>query len=184
MCLLERATQTLVVEGLVALEVDDADLNFRAAVDVEGDVHALLVYRVVGDDYIDIARAKALLREVLLDEFYVLVDDVVRELGVAAQLEHLLHKILSLRLRYSLYIPLEDAGTLLEEYLQVERVALDGCAYLYVREVARSPQTLHGIRYELAWQIYRVALLQSCRRLQYVVVEVLDAVEVDVAYVV
>jgi hypothetical protein len=181
--LLEGAAQTLVVESLVAREVDLADLDLRVLVDDERYVDALLVCRVVVDAHLDLTVAVAFLREVALDEPRILVDHVVRKLGVAAQLQ-LLYKVLLLALAHTVELPAQDARTLFEKDLQVERVALDSGADLYVGEVFRSPQTLYGVGDELAGQIYRVALLQAGRRFEDVVVEVLHSVQVDLADVV
>ena len=97
----------------------------------------------------------------LLDELYVFVDDVVRELGVTLELEHIT-QILLFALCDTLEIPGEDSRTLLEEYLQVERITLDCGTHLDIREVAWCPETLHSVRDEVAGQIYRVTLDESC----------------------
>ena len=184
MCLLECAAQTLILKVVVTLEVDNTNTHLGAAVDVEVYIHALLIDRVVRNAHIYLASEKTLLGVVLLDELHILVDDIVRELGVAAQLEHLLLQILRLGLRYARDCPVEDAGTLLEEHLEVYGVTLDSSTNLNVGEVAGCPEACHGVGDKLAGQIYRVALLQACRRLKDVVVEVLNAVEVDFANVV
>ena len=183
MGLLEGAAQPLVGELRVADEVDLADLDLVLAVDHEGDVHHLRAHRVVLDAHVDLGVAESLFGPVLLDELAVLVDDVVRQLAAAAQLE-LLQQVGLLAARNALEGPVVDPGPLLEEDLQVEAVALDVGADLHVREEALAPQARNGVGDERAGQVDRVALDQTGRRLEHVRVEVLHAVDVDLADVV
>ena len=118
-----------------------------------------------------------------MDELLVLVDDVVREFASAFEFE-LFQQVLLLALRNALELPVVDAGTLLEEHLQVEAVALDLGADLHVREKPLAPQTRDGVCDEVARQVDRVACDQSGRRLEDLGVEVLHAVDVDVADVI
>jgi hypothetical protein len=74
-----------------------------------------------------------------MDELLVLVDDVVREFASALEFE-LFQQVLLLALRNALELPVVDAGTLLEEDLQVEAVALDLGADLHVREKPLAPE--------------------------------------------
>ena len=138
--LFERAAQALVVELLVADEVDLADLHFFLAVDQEGHRHGLSrAQRVVVDTHVHLRIAEPLFGPVVMDELLVLVDDVVREFASALEFE-LFQQVLLLALRNALELPVVDAGTLLEEDLQVEAVALDLGADLHVREKPLAPE--------------------------------------------
>ena len=181
--LLEGPAQPLVGELLVAHEVDAADFDLVLAVDDEGDVDALGPHRVVFDAHVDLGVAEALFGPVGLDELLVLVEHVVREFTAAAELE-LVEQVALLALRDALEAPVVDAGALLKEDLQVEAVALDGGADFHVREEALAPQTRDGVRDEVAGQIDRIAGDEAGRRLEHLLVEVLHAVDVDVADVV
>ena len=140
MGLFERAAQALVVELLVADEVDLADLHFLLAVDQEGHRHGLSrAQRVVVDTHVHLRIAESLFGPVVMDELLVLVDDVVREFASALEFE-LFQQVLLLALRNALELPVVDAGTLLEEDLQVEAVALDLGADLHVREKTLAPE--------------------------------------------
>ena len=79
MRLLESPAQALVLELLVAREVDLADLDLRLAVDEERDGYGLSgTQRVVVDAHADLRVAETLFGPVLFDELLVLVDDVIR----------------------------------------------------------------------------------------------------------
>ena len=181
--LLEGAAQALVLELLVAREVDLADLDFVFAVDQEGYVDHLRAQRVVGDARRDLRVAEALLGPVGLDEFLVLVDDVIRKLAAAFELE-LFEQVFLLALRDAFEVPVVDARPLFEEHLQIETVALDLGSDLHVREKPLAPQARNGIGDEVAGQVDRVARDQSRRGLEDVGIEVLHTVDIDVADVV
>ena len=181
--LLEGPAQALVLELLVAREVDLADLDFVFAVDQEGYVDHLRAQRVVGDARRDLRVAEALLGPVGLDEFLVLVDDVIRKLAAAFELE-LFEQVFLLALRDAFEVPVVDARPLFEEHLQIEAVALDLGSDLHVREKPLAPQTRDGVCDEVARQVNRIAGDQPGRRLENVGVEVLHAVNVDVADVI
>ena len=183
MGLLEGATQTLVVEDLVALEVDLADLDALTTVDLEDYVGILCAYRVLLNAVVYLGVAETLFAPVLFDQAHILIQHIVRKLAVATQLE-LLHDILLLAGRDALELPVEDTGTLLEEDLQVEAVALDLGAHLHVGEVALTPQTGDDIRDEVARQQNRIAIHQAGRSLHQVGIQVLQTTHVDLADVV
>ena len=180
---LEGAAQPFVRVLVVALEVDASDLDLVLAVDDERDVDHLLAHRVVVDAHVDLGVAEPLFGPVGLDELLVLVDHVVGELAAAAQLQ-LLEQVLLLALRHPFEAPVIDAGTLLEEDVQVEAVALDLRADLHVGEEALAPKARDGRSDEVARQIDRVAGDEARRRFEHVVVQILHPVHVDVADVV
>ena len=182
MRLLEGAAQALVLELLVAEEVDPADLHPLLAVDQEGHRHGLSrrTERVVVDAHVHRGVAETLLGPVFLDEFLVLVDDVVRKLAVGLEFE-LLGQVLLLALRNTLEIPVIDARPLLEEHLQVDAVPVDLGPDLHVREEALAPQAGNGVSDEVARQVDRIARDQTRRRLENLLVQILHAADVDVA---
>ena len=106
MCLLEGATQTIILKGLVAREVNLTNPNLRSTVDNKGHIYTLLIYRVVGEAYIHLTGFEALRGVVLLDELDILVYNIVRELGVATKLENLVTQVALLALRHTLEVPI------------------------------------------------------------------------------
>ena len=48
------------------------------------------------------------------------IDDIIRELGITAQLKDLITKVSLLTLRNTLNLPRQNTWTLLKEYLEVE----------------------------------------------------------------
>ena len=163
--LLERLAQTLVRETVVARECYLADLHLGVAVDAERDVGHVVKHRVVLDDRSDTHVAESLVDEVLLDEFLVLVDNVVREFGIALELE-LLDQILLLAAADAVAHdhPVAHARTLFQKDLQIDAVALDRGADLHVGETTLAPQTRDGVRDVVAGQIYAVARNETRRR--------------------
>ena len=181
--LLEGTAQTFVLELFVAREIDLADLDLVLAVDEERDVHHLRAQRVVGDAHVHLRIAEGFFRPVGLDEFFVLVDDIIRQFAAPLEFE-LLQQVFLLALRDAFEIPVVDTGTLLEENLQVEAVAFDLGTDLHVGEEPLAPQARNGIGDEIAGQVDRVACDQSGRGFEDVGIEVLHTVDIDVADVV
>ena len=182
--LLEGAAQSLVLELRIALEVDPADLHLVLAVDQKGYRHGLArAQRVVVDAYIHLGVAETLVGPVFLDEALVLVEHVVRELAAPLEFE-LFEQVFLLALRDALEFPVVDPRPLLEEYLQVEAVALDVGTDLDVGEETLAPETRDSVRDEVARQIDRVAGDETGRRFEHLVVEVLHSVDVHIADVI
>ena len=159
---LEGAAQALVLELFVSDEVDPADFDLLLAVDQEGDVHGLSgSERVVVDAYVDLGVAEALFGPVVADELLVLVDDVVGEFASAFEFEFF-EQVLLLAFGDTLEGPVVDAGPLFEEDFEVEAVAVDFGADLHVGEEALAPKPGDGVCDEVAGQVDRVALDETC----------------------
>ena len=89
-CLLEGTAQALILERVVTREVNLTNTHLRATVDDKGDIYTLLIDCIVSKAHIDLAGAEALRGIVLLDELHILIDNVVRELGITTQLKDLI----------------------------------------------------------------------------------------------
>ena len=83
--LLECTEQALLGEVLVTRKGDLAHLNTRLAIDVEGYVYCILDCGVVGDLGAYIHITEALADKLLLDEFLVAVNHIIRKLGIGSQ---------------------------------------------------------------------------------------------------
>ena len=147
MSLLEGAAQTLCLELVVTLKCNLAYTHALATVYAEGYVYGILHMCVIHNLSSNRCVAETLLNEILCDKALVTVDNVVRKLGTATQLKSL-DQVLLLTTTYTFAcnLPVVDTGTLLDEELDINAVALDGSTNLDVREVATSPQTCDRVR--------------------------------------
>ena len=142
MSLLEGAAQTLSLELVVTLKSNLAYTYALATIYAEGYVYGILHIGIVLNLCLYGSITKTLLNKILLDKALVTVDNVVRKLRTTTQLE-VLDQLLLFTATYTLTgnLPVIYTGTLLDEELDVNAVALDCSTNLDVREVTTSPQT-------------------------------------------